>query len=289
MTYRRIVKLALASAVATGLAWAWTGISPASAEPSNSVLVSLDGQQWSQSLVGLFPEDGFFPGVAYTRTVQVKNDSAVDATLEVAARDASGSTPEFLDMLLVGVRFVSGAATELPLSAAGACTGLLRTEVIPAGAAVPVELTLRMADVSGDAGMGETAMFDVTFSLRQVGKPSLAAECGIAGTSSPDPAGVATAGVATAGAAGTGGAAPGTKSALRVGPSSTGGTADTVPPGTPVATPGTTPDNPSQLDALGLRDAPGGPTAILIAAGALAALGALLIGLVRRRSREKSE
>ncbi|HEY8589240.1 MAG TPA: hypothetical protein VIL55_06795 [Naasia sp.] len=290
MTYRRIVKLAMASAVATGLACAWTGVSSASADTSNSVLVSLDGQQWSQSLQGLFPEEGFFPGAAYTRTIQVKNDSPVDATLEVAALDASGSTPEFLDMLVVGSRSVSGAVTELPLSAAGICTNVVQDEFVPAGATVPVDLTLRMADVSGDAGKGETAEFDVAISLRQVGMPSLAADCGAPGDSSPDPDVATTPGSGSGGASNNGSKA-GAKAPFMVGDaSSTSGSATEVV-GTASNPPAGSAGTESQLDTLGLHDVPAGlaPALLAAAAAGIAGLTVLIVALRRRRTPKDAE
>lgn len=77
---------------------------PAHADPSDRVLVSVDGVHWhTGNITGLLGNLGeLVPGASISRMILVKNDSRSAAVLRVAAVVGPGSSAQFIDDLRLG-------------------------------------------------------------------------------------------------------------------------------------------------------------------------------------------
>ncbi|MCU1437017.1 MAG: hypothetical protein JWP66_104 [Naasia sp.] len=269
-------------AVAAGVSVA-VSASPATAEPTNSVLVSLDGRHWTTTVDDFFGSEVIIPGHEYARALTVKNDSDVRAILGVAAFDARSTTEEFLGSLVLGTGVPGRTVADVPLAAAADCAPVLTDTILAPGEVLPMTLTLRMADVEGVAAQSSTAGFRVSISLQEAGAPELAEQCDIA-RQAPGSTG-------TPSTVGAPEAVPGTPAYA---PAAAGTpVAAASPEGTGTPVPRSIPDDPDavvesdeQLDTLGLHNAAASPLAPVVAGSALLALAAVLWFVIARRRRQ---
>lgn len=157
---------ALAVALVLGAQSALAGA--ASADDSDSMLISLDGSGWSSTPAGsLFPAGyALVPGGSMDANVWVKNNSKIPAYLLVSIADASGSTLGIMrDLSLVATTAATPTSEPVPLDAADECNPLLSGEVLQPGAISTVHLALAMSTEADNTAMGAVANARLRVSL----------------------------------------------------------------------------------------------------------------------------
>ena len=143
MMHARLVRWGALLALPVVLALSFfVTVQPAHADPSDRVLVSVDGVHWhSGNITGLLGNLGeLVPGASISRVILVKNDSRSAAVLQVAAVVGPGSSAQFIDDLELGAALAEIDPTLVGVTV-DACLPLITEPVLQPGEVTSVRIT----------------------------------------------------------------------------------------------------------------------------------------------------
>lgn len=135
-----------------------------------AILVSHDGVAWSTNFPGeLFPSAALLiPGAHTTTTLWLKNATTEEGYLRVTLDGAVSSAADYGDALTVAAAVPSTVGVAVPMTAVGDCIVLLNGVLVPAGAEVPLTVTLALGNLDGQHGQAAWSSFSLGAALSQL-------------------------------------------------------------------------------------------------------------------------
>ena len=161
--------------------------SPSQAEPKKLKVSSTATGPWADHLTTpLFEGDGpFEPADVVPDRFYLKNSSnqPARATLAVVDRGASNAFEQNVSF----TTDIGGVTSTVPVfvDSRTKCKTYVTGPSIPAGGVQPVDVTLNVADVTGQVAMNEQASVDFVLTLSQVGPKGKVDICGAQATAEP--------------------------------------------------------------------------------------------------------